>query len=147
MSMIAVPGVQGSTPRDVVCPLLPVTRGVSSSPPGPPCPRGHESHRQRPRSPLSHSVPAAPVSVCTLQLYIYKEKQFTESPLEAFPGGLNVASSPRGLGTSSQISVDLTYEGSGLFFFFFSNPASLFKAYFKSPFYGLVYKKLYFPFK
>ena len=147
MSTTAVPGVQGSTPRDVVCPLLPVTRGVSSSPPGPPRPRGHESHRQRPRSPRSHSVPAAPVSLRTLQPFIYKEKQFTESPLEAFSGGLNVASSPRGLGTSSQISVDLTYEGSDLFFFFFSNPASLFKAYLKSPFYGLVYKKLYFPFK
>ena len=119
MSTTAVPGVQGSTPRDVVCPLLPVTRGVSSSPPGPPRPRGHESHRQRPRLPRSHSVPAAPVSVRTLQPFIYKEKQFTESPLEAFSGGLNVASSPRGLGTSSQISVDLTYEGSDLFFFFF----------------------------
>ena len=66
---------------------------------------------------------AAPMSVCTLQPYIYKEKQFTESPLEAFPGGLNVASSPQGLGPSSQISVDLNYEGSGLFFFFLILPA------------------------
>lgn len=80
---------------------------------------------------------AAPVSVCTLQPIFIKKNNFT-GPHKAFPGGLNVASSPHGLGTSSQISVDLNYED--LASLFFSNPASLFKAYFKSPFYGLVYK-------
>lgn len=86
---------------------------------------------------------AAPVSVCTLQPYIYKKNNLQSPHWKLFLEGLNVASSPHGLGTSSQISVDLNYEDLASFFFFLILPAFS-KLISKAHFMAWFYKKAHF---